>query len=138
MSRVSVSRRTRLAIMAGMIATAGLAATFSIGTANAATGDDPVVINFANTKIMSAKVHMKNEDGSWTSKCVNWVPVSPDQLTGLRASSVLIKSFATLDCVGDGLHSDTVNQTATSSPSAPWVISLETLDDDDPFAWTTG
>lgn len=136
MSRLSLSRQARLGIMAGVLATAGAAAAFSLGTANAATGPtpdptntasapaglDPVQVNFGNTKINSAKVYMKKEDGNWTATCVKKDPLAGNQDTGLRADLVLIHSYTTGDCAGEKLHADTVTQTVRTSPSSPWVI----------------
>ena len=145
MPTLSVSRQARLGIMAGVLATAGAAAMFSLGTANAATdpnATDPTpgrtaetaLVNFANTKINSVQLYKKNENGSWSGLCVKRNPQGGDHDTTFNTNSILIRSFVTGDCSGDELHSDTVENPPNSTTR--WVIPLESLDDDDSTPWT--
>ena len=136
MSRLSVSRRARLGITAGVLATASVAAAFSIGTANAATNADAVLVNFANTGIQSVRVHGPQEDGTLTSKCVTRDPRAAAMHAGLNADVVLVQSFTGINCTGTKLHSDTVSHASDADNENFWVIRLETLDDDDPDEWT--
>ena len=147
MPRLSVSRRARLGITAGVLATASVATAFSIGTANAATDQvdrakqgnaEYVLVDFAKTKLMSVKVHGRQEDGTLISRCVTNEP-DPRGTTepaNFKADFVLIQSFVTVNCAGDKLHSDTVSHASDTDTENFWVIPLETLDDDDPTEWT--